>query len=441
MQIDRSCARLWPFPIWLVPGVSTANGWVLMFANFAVIGTLAFINVAQSYILHEHLKVADDVQGTISGNLAFWNEVILIVLSSPFGILADRIGRRPVIALSMVAVGAGFAIYAYADSVGMLTFGRIVYAFGAAAAAAMIATVAADYPQEISRGKMIGIGSLMNAFGIVGITAILGRVPTMLRADGMDPISAGQWMMLIGAAYCIFSAAIFQIGLKGGVPQSESHRSTVAGLVRVGFTAARNPRVALSYAAAFASRGDLVVVGLFISLWAVQAGTAAGLDSAEALKRGTLVFVASQTTAMLWSPIMGLIMDRLNRVTSFALAMVFATFGYLGTAILESPLDPLSMPVFMVLAIGQVSALMTSQALIGQEAPVRERGAVIGMFSLCGGIGVLFATGVGGRLFDSWAPFAPFVLMGGANIVLLVASIFVRLRYPGLMVRKQTETG
>ena len=441
MQIDRSCARLWPFPIWLVPGVSTANAWVMMFANFAVIGTLAFINVAQSYILQEHLKVDEAIQGTLSGDLAFWNEIIIIALSSPFGILADRIGRRPLIALGMVGVGAGFAIYAFAETVPVLMFGRIVYSVGATAASAMIATIGADYPQEASRGKIIGIGSLMNAFGIVGLTAILGRVPTILRADGMDPISAGQWMMLIGAAYCFFAAVILQIGLKGGVPGGPATgRPPLKELVRVGFTAARNPRVALSYAAAFTARGDLVVVGLFISLWAVQAGTAAGLDTAEALKRGTLVFVASQTTAMLWSPIMGLIMDRLNRVTSFALAMAMASVGYLGTALLASPLDPLGMPVFMILALGQVSALMTSQALIGQEAPVRERGAVVGMFSLWGAIGVLFATSVGGRLFDSWAPYAPFVIMGVANLALLVAAVAVRVRHPGVMVSRPARS-
>jgi MFS family permease len=435
VDIDRSCARLKPLPIWLVPGISTANGWVLMFANFAVIGSLAFINVAQSYILKEHLKIADAIQGTVSGDLAFWNEVIIIALSSPFGILSDRVGRRPVIALGMVAVAAGFAIYAVAEDLATLTFGRIVYSVGAAATAAMIATIATDYPQEVSRGKMIGVGSLMNAFGIVALTTVLGPLPNTLQAGGMDPVEAGRTMMLIAAVYGLASAVIFQMGLKAGAPASRHERTPVADLMRIGFTAARNPRIALSYVAAFTSRGDLVVVGVFVSLWSVQAGTASGLSATEALKQGTIVFAVSQSVAMLWAPLMGLLMDRLNRVSAIAFAMVLASAGYLATALLDSPLGPLGMPVFCLLAIGQVSALMTSQGLIGQEALIRERGAVVGMFSLWGGVGVLFATALGGRLFDSWAPYAPFVLMGIANLGLLAGAIAVRFKSPGLMLR------
>ena len=434
MNVDRTCARLKPLPIWLAPGISTANGWALMFANFAVIGSLAFINVAQGYILEEHLKISGDIQGTVSGDLAFWNEIIIIALSSPFGIMSDRVGRRPVIALGMVAVAAGFAVYAFAETLAMLTFGRIVYSVGAAATSAMIATIATDYPQEISRGKMIGIGSLMNALGIVAMTVLLGPLPNTLREGGMDPVDAGQTMMWIAAGYGLISALIFHIALKGGAPAGRTERPPVIDLIRIGFTAARNPRIALSYASAFTARGDLVVVGLFVTLWSVQAGTAAGLEASEALKQGTVVFAVSQSVAMLWAPVMGFVMDRLNRVTALAVAMVLAAGGYLGTALLDSPLEPLGLPIFMVLAVGQVSALMTSQGLVGQEAPVRERGAVIGMFSLFGAIGVLFATAIGGRLFDGWAPYAPFVIMGIANLGLLVAAIYVRLSSPGIMV-------
>jgi MFS family permease len=437
MQPDRSCAQLRPFPLWLAPGVSAANAWTFMFANFAVIGTLAFLNVAQSYILTEHLNLPSDGQGTISGDLAFWNEVIIIALASPFGILADKVGRRPIIVFSMIAIAAGFAIYGYAASVLDLTVGRIIYAIGAAAGSGMIATIGADYPQEVSRGKMIAVSSVMNAMGIVLLSGVLGNVPNMLREGGMDPVEAGRTMMLITTGFCIFAAVVFQIGLKSGVPAGHSAQKPSLGeLARVGFSAALNPRIALSYAAAFTSRGDLVVVGVFISLWSVQAGTAAGLDTAEALKQGTLVFVVSQSTALCWAPVMGWIMDKVNRVTAVAIAMVLASAGYLGTALLTSPLEGPAMGIFMVLGVGQISALMTSQGVIGQETRDQDRGAVVGMFSLCGAIGVLFATAVGGRLFDSWAPYAPFVIMGVANFGLLVAAILIRLKAPGLNLKE-----
>jgi MFS family permease len=443
MEPDRSCARLTPFPLWLAPGISTANAWTFMLANFTVIGALAFLNVAQSYILTEHLKLAKDIQGTISGDLAFWNEIIIILLASPFGILADRIGRRPIVVAALFSIAAGFVIYAYATTVAELTVGRIVYAVGAAAGSGMVATIGADYPQEVSRGKMIGISSVMNALGIVVLSALLGQLPAFLTKGGMDPVDAGTWMMLITAGVCVAVALILQIGLKGGVPaaQEKTERVSVTELIKVGFSAMRNPRIALSYAAAFTSRGDLVVVGIFISLWSIQAGTAMGLDASEAQKRGVQVFAMSQTMALIWSPVMGWIMDKVNRVTAIAIAMVLAGAGYLATALLKSPIEGAGIAVFTVLAIGQVSALISSQGLIGQESPPKERGAVVGMFTLWGGVGVLFATSVGGRLYDSWAPYAPFVIMGIANILLLIAAIIIRIKAPGLSVRSTPQNG
>jgi len=435
MQVDQSCERLRPFPLWLAKGISQSNAWTFMFANFAVIGTLAFLNVAQSYILTEHLQLAQDTQGTISGDLAFWNELIIILLASPFGILADRIGRRPIIVFSAIAIAAGFTIYAFATNIFDLTIGRIIYAVGAAAGSGMVATIGADYPQEASRGKMIGLSSVMNGLGVVVLSVALGQLPNVLRQGGMAPIEAGQWMMLLTAGFCVVAAVVFQMGLKGGVPATSKDRPALSALIAVGFSAAKNPRVALSYAAAFTSRGDLVVVGVFVALWSVQAGTAAGLDSGEALKKGTIVFAISQTMALIWAPVMGWIMDKVNRVTAIIIAMALASLGYLGTALLDTPLDGPGIAVFMILGIGQISALITSQGLIGQETRDEDRGAVVGMFSLCGAIGILFATAIGGRLFDSWAPYAPFVVMGVANLGLLVAAIWVRLTSPGLILK------
>jgi MFS family permease len=406
-----------------------------MLANFLVIGTLAFINVAQSYLLTQHLNVPADAQGRISGDLAFWNELVVIALAAPFGIMADRIGRRPIIVLGMVLVGAGFLICGLAETLTQFTIGRLVFACGAAAGSGMIATIGADYPQEVSRGKMVGFGAILNALGIVTLTALFGRLPNVLVQGGTDPVLAGTIVMSLVAGLALLAAIAFQLGLRGGVPGVAGPKLPFTTLFRDGLAAARNPRIALAYASAFTSRGDLAVVGVFVSLWAVRAGVDSGLSPAEALAKGTVTFVVSQTVALFWAPVIGLILDRVNRVTGIIIAMGLASVGYLGTALLTTPIGGSALLIFSVLGIGQVSALITSQALIGQEAPAAERGAVVGVFSFFGAIGILFASSVGGRLFDAWAPFAPFVIMGIANLVLLIAAIAVRLKAPGLMLK------
>ena len=81
-------------PIELLPGISRMNFWTFMLASFVCIGLMATLNIAQSYILVQHLGIPWSKQGALSGNLTLVTEVMSILLIAPFGILADRIGRQ-----------------------------------------------------------------------------------------------------------------------------------------------------------------------------------------------------------------------------------------------------------------------------------------------------------------------------------------------------------
>jgi hypothetical protein len=76
----------------LADGISAKNGWTLMYASFATIGFLTFINTGQAFVLNANLNLPGDEQGRLTGALGFWNEIITIALAAPFGVLADRIG-------------------------------------------------------------------------------------------------------------------------------------------------------------------------------------------------------------------------------------------------------------------------------------------------------------------------------------------------------------
>lgn len=438
MQPDKTCQTLGP--IWLAPGISRLNCAAFLYASFVSIAFISLINVLQAYILTEHLAIPEAGQGTLTGDLAFSQELIALLLVAPAGILSDRIGRRPVFVFGTLMLAAGFALYPMAESAFELTIYRCIYAVGTACVAGMIGTVIADYPQEVSRGKLIAASGMLNGLGLVAFAGIMGRLPQMFRDGGATAIEAGQYTFWIIAGLCVLSAILLQLGLKGGPAARVEERTPVAHLVTAGFKEARNPRIALAYGSAFAARADLVVVGTFVTLWAVQAGKAAGLTTAEALEKGTLMFVIAQVAAISWAPIMGVIIDRFNRVTAQAVAMTLAGAGYLSMALVSSPLNLSAWPAFALLGAGQLSALFSSQGLIGQEAPEKERGSVVGVFGFSGAIGIMFATGVGGRLFDSIAPSAPFVVMGIANVILLIWAIAVRLKAPGLMLRKATKT-
>ena len=113
--------------------------------------------------------------------------------------------------------------------------------------------------------------------------------------------------------------------------------------------------------------------------------------------------------------------------------MGLATIGYLAMGFVTNPLDQIDYPLIVLLGIGQISAFLGSQALVGQEAPVLQRGAVIGGFNTSGAIGILFCSVVGGYLFDAWSPAGPFILVGAINMVVFIFAIIVRIKSPGRM--------
>jgi MFS family permease len=195
--------------------------------------------------------------------------------------------------------------------------------------------------------------------------------------------------------------------------------------------AIRNPRIALAYAGALVARSDVVIKGLFLSLWAIQAGRADGLSPGRAMAEFGTIIIIMYVVSLVSAPVFGWFIDRVHRVTAMIVALSTAAIGYLSMRFLTSPLDMQMIPLLVVLTLGTGFMVKASMALIGQEAPVRERSSVIAGSSVCGAVGIIIFTGVGGRLFDAWGPWAPFVLAGAYQAVLLVAAVFVRVLAPG----------
>ncbi|TCD48637.1 MFS transporter [Chlorobium sp. N1] len=426
-------------PITLADGVLPKNAWTFLYAAFVSIGLVTFISIGQAYILNEHLHIPIEEQGTISGNLVFWTEVVALLFFVPAGVVMDRIGRKPVYIAGMLLLALAYSIYPYAQSVAALTLGRIVYALGIVAVTAGLATVMVDYPAERSRGKLIAVTGFLNGLGIVTLNQFFGSMPEKLIARGMTGIEAGTVAHLGIAALALVTALILSFGLKGGTPVQREERPALGTLMKSGIAYARNPRIMLSYGAAFVARGDQSIIGTFLPLWGTTAGIAMGMEPAEAVKKGTLIFIISQAAALLWAPIIGPLIDRWNRVTALTVCMGLATLGYLSLILIENPHEGYSTIFFVLLGIGQISSFLGAQSLIGQEAPKAERGSVIGMFNISGAVGILIITTLGGRMFDLFSPKAPFLVVGAINMLVMLAGIYVRMKAPGTGAHTEDE--
>jgi len=418
-------------PISLTPGISRINASAFMLASFITIGFMIFINIGNAYVLNANLGIPREEQGGVTGLFLIVNEIALLMLMPLAGIVSDRIGRRSVMIFGLLTMALGYVLYPLAESIAELVIYRAIFAAGTAAATGMLGTITHDYPQESSRGKMIGISSIMIILGSLFVADVFRRLPEFFQGRGFDEVGAGRYTFWIAAAGISLACIALRLGLKGGTPAQPQERPPFRVLVRSGLKHGRNPRIALAYGSAFVGRSDLVILGSFTVLWGTIAGLSKGMDAAEAIKSGTMLFIIANISALFWSYFIGLIIDRCNRVTALTIGAGLGALGFTSMGLVEDPLTPSAIPFIVLLGIGQVSCFSTAQALIGQEAPVKERGAVLGTFGLFGAAGIMIATGVGGWLFDTWMHAGPFVLVGLANAVIVIFALIVRWKSPG----------
>ena len=140
------------------------------------------------------------------------------------------------------------------------------------------------------------------------------------------------------------------------------------------------------------------------------------MRAAEAQATAGRLFGVSQLAMLMFTPIMGIMVDRFDRVTALAIAMAIATVGYLALGLVGDPFTSRWMILCAILGgAGEACVVVSGPALVGQEAPARIRGSIIGMVGMFGAVGVLVHSKIAGMLFDAW--------------IICVAAIAVRVVY------------
>jgi MFS family permease len=412
-------------PLRMQPGVELRHVLTLFFASFFGIATMSFINASQPYVLTEIIGIPFAEQGSLSGRLTIIQELALLAMLTPVGAISDKFGRKPVYATAFFIMGIAYFLYPLAGAIWMLVMFRLVFAVGVAGNAVMLPAVANDYPQEASRARMLAACFICNGLGLVLILAVMRGLPVRFADMGIDPVTAGRYWLWIMTAICFMAGTVVLIGLKPGAPQQLSQREPMLATFKVGLDAARNPRIALAYLAASVSRGDMAVLSTFFVLWLTQTGVEAGLTTAAASQKALTFYIVIQAFALPAAPVMGWLLDRIDRVVGLAIAMAIAGLGYFSLWFVPDPLGPFMYGAAALIGVGEMSANLSATSLIGREAPERGRGAVLGMWSWFGAAGILGIALVGGWLFDNVSKIGPFMFIAAANLALLLWALLL----------------
>jgi len=297
------------------------------------------------------------------------------------GALSDRVGRRPVLLVSVFGLALHFLLIAWADSLGTLMVARLLGGATAATisvANAYIADVAP--PEQRSRGFGL-VGAMFGLGFIVGPVAggILGDIDLRL------PFLVAAGFALVNAGYGLFV-----------LPESMPRER------RVAFSIARaNPFSALGALAAVPQvRGYIAVFSLLAlaqfvlhATWVLATSARFGWGPREA---GLSLFVVGVASVLMQGVLMG---RAVRRFGERRLAIAGMTSGVLASlAYAFVPQGWMVYPVILSNLLG-FAAMPALQALISRGFDQSRQGLTLGSLNSINGVMTVVAPIVGTALF------------------------------------------
>ncbi|MCI0572961.1 MAG: MFS transporter [Myxococcaceae bacterium] len=355
---------------------------------------------------------------------------VMQFLAAPLlGRLSDRVGRRPVLLLSIAGSVAGYLLFAFAHSLPMLFLARVVDGMSGgniATAQAYVADVTG--PEERARG----MGIVGAAFGL---GFILGpAVGGLLGAWGGN-LAIG---LVAGSLALINWVAMFLF-----LPETRKPHAAVESLpVRgAGWAAFRLPVVGLClllfflFTTAFAQMEGTFSL-LLLTLHGVAGalmleggllGMPARVDPAllrdVSLRSGLLFATVGVVSAVIQGGLIGRLKRRFGEPN-----LVVAGVALTGTALLLIPLMPsygwLFAPMAL-LAVGSSLHNPSLSALVSVHSPPRRQGETLGTYQAMGSLGRIVGPALGGALFGLSGVAAPYrvaasMLLAGLGVALLL---------------------
>jgi MFS family permease len=333
------------------------------------------------------------------------------LLTIPLGRASDRLGRRALLLLSAIGVGAAAAIYLGAGHVNGLAAGKLLEAaawaafwptleawvaegFGTRAGAAMGVAYGA-YAAAFVVGSSIG-GFVIESFGL--------RTPFALYLG-----TAGLSVILVAA-------------LAGGQrarPGVVHHE--VAGTPRI---VTQNPGFARSRRVLAYATGFIYVYGLGTVLAFLPAY---GADRMLSPRGVGLLLGAYWIARVIGSLGAGRVSDALGRRFVLIPAMLVTGAGA-GLVVVPLGAGPLFLgAVLLGLAAG--ASAPTCVGLIADHVSAEQRGTAMGLFEAACGVSILASGLIGGFAAEGFGGEAPYIIVGGLGIAW--AGVLARTLRPG----------
>jgi DHA1 family tetracycline resistance protein-like MFS transporter len=322
-----------------------------------------------------------------------------------WGRLSDKIGRRPVLLISLAASAAGYAIWGFSTSLAMLFVSRIVAGFGNANLAVAQAYIADVTPEEF---RAQGMGMIGAAFGlgfvlgpaIAGIAIGFGVHPNMLGF-----VAAGFSLVdLIFTATCL--------------PEPENRKGKAHDVFSLGadffFNTIADKKFSLSLFIIFISTFAFANMETTLVLLTSQYYNLTMAQNSYLFAGLGLVMVVIQG---------GLIRQLSKKYPDAQLVSIGTALIAIGLVLTPATHSFVVLCIaLIILATGSGINNPSNSSLLSKLSPSDETGGVMGIGQSMSTLGRILGPMAGGFLFDTMGAGSPYWLGAAVMLVACVLS-------------------
>jgi multidrug resistance protein len=347
--------------------------------------------------------------------------VAQLLFAPVWGAVSDRIGRKPVLVLSLLGTALGSLLTGLAGSLPLLFLGRIVDGMSGASVSVAQASVA-DIAPPAERARLFGL--LGAAFGVgfvagpaLGALAALGgrRLPFLLAAGvaGVNALVAVRRLPETHAGRSGGAGEPDDAVRAAVAPESASSSSSPPASGRASATADRS-----------GSGLTRLLVIAFSSLVAFSAFEATfALFGEKRLSFGPastgLVFTAvGVVLVVVQTSLVRPLVARLGESATLRVALVVNACGLALLAVVHSWL--VLVPALLALVVGQGLAQPSITSVVSGRARAGRRGRTLGIQQSAGGLARVVGPIAGGLAFEHIGTGSPF--LAGAVVMALCAA-------------------
>jgi len=325
-----------------------------------------------------------------------------------WGRLSDRIGRKPVLLISLAASAAGYAIWGFSTSLAMLFVSRIVAGFGNANLAVAQAYIADVTPEEY---RAQGMGMIGAAFGL---GFVLGPAIAGIGCHfGIHPNTLG----FIAAAFSVIDMAFTALILPEPENRGNNARDPFAKGAGFYFRTLANNQFALSLFIIFISTFAFANMETTLVLLTSQYYNFTMAQNSYLFTGLGLVMVLVQG---------GLIRPLSKRYPDAPLVSVGTALIAVGLLLTPATHNLIVLCFgLLLLATGSGINNPSNISLLSKLSPSGDTGGVMGIGQSMSTLGRILGPVVGGFMFDNTGACSPYWL--GAACMLIACLLSFRL--------------